>query len=166
MPLVPFSTLPAVARLWVFASESAVEADSERTLLDVVDEYLLGWRAHGTALTVGRDWRDHRFLAVAVDPRASDASGCSIDALFRVLKQLEQVVGTSLTSGGRVYFRDAAGVVQVTDRPGFIAMAQSGAVSGDTVVFDTTVQSAGEWNERFETNAARSWHGTLLPAMA
>jgi hypothetical protein len=31
-------------------------------------------------------------------------------------------------------------------------------------VFDPTVATAGEWRERFETEAAHSWHAAVLPA--
>lgn len=163
MPLVAFSDIPDDARVWVFASSHALSGDAESALLRDVDEFLSGWRAHGTPLGASRDWRDHQFLAVTVDPRSADASGCSLDALFRSFKSLERDMGITMLGGGRVFYRGASGVA-MTDRVGFDALASSGRVSADTPVFDTSVTSAREWRERFEVPASQSWHASLLSA--
>jgi hypothetical protein len=163
MPLVAFSSLPDDARVWAFGSADELSPESEAALLASVDEYLGDWRAHGSPLTVGRDWRDRRFLAIAVDQRDENASGCSLDALFRVLQGLEQSIGSSFLGNSRVYFRSEDGSVRVTDRAGFAALAQGGSVGPDSSVFDLSVQTAGGWRERFETSASNSWHQALLP---
>jgi hypothetical protein len=164
MPLVAFSEIPDSARVWVFASSSPLSGDAEATLLRQVDDFLDGWRAHGEPLSAARDWRDHQFLAVTVDPRDAAASGCSLDALFRIFRTLEREAGTTMLGGSRVFFRDASGAVVTTDRPGFDALASTGAVTADTPVFDPSVTTAGDWRTRFETTAGRSWHADLLPA--
>src|SRR5271168_2293589 len=78
MPAVPFETLPASARVWVFASDQPLTSEQAELLLGVVDEYLGEWRAHGQPLTCAREWRESRFLAVGVDQTDAYASGCSI----------------------------------------------------------------------------------------
>lgn len=163
MPIVAFSSLPDVSRAWVIASAAPLSQGAEQLLLTKVDEYLAGWRAHGEPLTVGRDWREHRFLTIAVDPMASDASGCSLDSLFRVFKALEQELGTTLLDSGRVYYRNESGAVQSVDRSGFADLTKRGVVTGETAVFDTSVQTIAEWRTRFEVPAARSWHSAMLP---
>jgi hypothetical protein len=162
MPLVAFSSLPDNARVWVFGSAEALSPDSETLLLAAVDDYLAGWRAHGSPLTVARDWRDARFLAIGVDQTQENASGCSLDALFRVLQGLESRLGSSLLGNARVYFRDPNGLVQVTDRAGFVTMAQTGSIGPHSRVFDLSVQTAAGWRDRFEKGAADSWHQALL----
>lgn len=163
MPLVAFSSLPDDARVWVFGSADELSPVSETTLLAAVDDYLGDWRAHGSPLTVGRELRDARFLAVGVDQRDENASGCSLDALFRVLQRLEPLIGSSFLGNARVYFRTRDGSIHVTDRAGFAAMAQGGLIGSDNRVFDLSVQTAGEWRRRFETTAANTWHHALLP---
>src|SRR5437868_8198163 len=111
MPVVPFETLPDSARIWVFGSDRLLTEDGAAARLRGVDDYLADWKAHGARLTVAREWRDGRFLAVAVDQSTAGASGCSIDGLFRVLQQLERSVGASLVGGGRVFYRDSTSAV-------------------------------------------------------
>jgi hypothetical protein len=161
MPAVPFDALPDDARLWVFATEPALTDEAAVQLLATVDEFLAGWAAHGAPLRAARDWRDGRFLAVAVDQRTENASGCSIDGLFRSLRALEPAVGAALLAGGRVFWRDAAGRVQSGDRAALRRAADGGAVSPATPVFDTTVTAAGDWRARFERPLAESWHARV-----
>ncbi|HEY5088187.1 MAG TPA: hypothetical protein VII66_12585 [Gemmatimonadaceae bacterium] len=164
MPLVAFSSLPDDARVWVFGSAAKLPSEPEAILVAAIDDYLTGWRAHGSPLTVGRDWRDGRFLAIAVDQRDENASGCSLDALFRVLRDLEPQLGASLLGNARVYFRGKDGSVRVTDRAGFAELALAGSIKPESHVFDLSVQTVGEWRDHFETGAAVSWHRALLPA--
>jgi hypothetical protein len=159
MPAVPFDSLPDSARLWVFAAADPVRGEAAEALLARVDAFLAGWAAHGVPLRCARDWRDDRFLAVAVDQSVEGASGCSIDGMFRTLHSLESTLGTTLLGGGRVYWRDDAGVVQVADRAEF-----GRRIGGDGAppVFDTTVTTAGDWRARFERPLAESWHARLV----
>jgi hypothetical protein len=162
MPIVPFDSLPDDARVWVFASDRPVTGDGATRLLAAVDNYLSRWAAHGMPLTCARDWREDHFLAVAVDQRDAHASGCSIDGLFRTLRSLESAIDASLVGGGQVHFRDAGGEIRAVPRDEFGGLAAAGRVSKATRVFDPTVATAGEWRERFETDAERSWHAALL----
>ena len=162
MPRVDFRSLPDDARLWVFAADRPVTGPSAERLLGEVDGFLDDWAAHGQPLTCARDWREERFLAIGVDQGDAHASGCSIDGLFRILRNLEAAVGASLLGGGRVLYRDASGAVRTVSRDEFSTLATQGAVSGRTLVFDATVGTAGAWRERFERPAAESWLAALL----
>lgn len=164
MPLVNFETLPNEARAWVFAAAAPVTGAAAVALLDMVDDHLRAWRAHGAPLVCAREWRDDRFLVVAVDEAATGASGCSIDALFHALRAIEGQVGSSLVASGQLYWRDASGVVQVSDRPSFRALAAAGGIHGETHVFDTTITSVGTWRSAFEKPARDSWHARFLAA--
>jgi len=164
MPLVPFATLPDDARVWVFASQAPLDEVDEPRLLAAVDGYLLTWKAHGAALTCAREFREEYFLAVGVDERASGASGCSIDGLFRVLQKIEDGIGTTMVGGGNVYFRDPTGLVVWCTRSQFELMSKMREVSAETKVFDLTVTTVGEFRSGFERPAGASWHKALLSA--
>ena len=162
MPIVNFDSLPDDARVWVFGSDRPLDAGAAQRLLGVVDAHLVQWAAHGAPLMSARDWREDRFLTVAVDQRTTGASGCSIDALFRQLQTLERELGVAIVGGGRVFYRDSGGAVQSTDRSGFAELADRGAVGPDTIVFDPTVATLGAWRSSFERRASESWHGLLI----
>lgn len=161
MPLVPFDTLPDDSRCWVFAARAPLDDVDQPRLMTAVDRYLKQWKAHGAALVCGRVFRDEHFLVVAVDERASNASGCSVDGLFRTLQEIEDGIGTSMVGGGNVYFRDGE-LIHCVPLPDFEQLAVSGDVNGDTIIFDTTVTTLGAYRERFESPAQASWHRQLL----
>jgi hypothetical protein len=162
MPLVPFETLPDSARVWVFGSDRPLTEDATKALLKGVEGHLEEWKAHGEPLTVGYEWRFGRLLVVGVDQRTAGASGCSIDGLFRVLQGLESEVGAKLVGGGRVFYRDSKGEVQSADRSELKAMAASGALDENSVVFDTSLSDLGSLRSGFEKAARKSWAASLL----
>ncbi|HYC50664.1 MAG TPA: hypothetical protein VEB19_06075 [Gemmatimonadaceae bacterium] len=157
MPAIRFTELPDHARVWVFASDRPLLGDDARALLDEVDAFLAQWKAHGAPLRSAREWRDDRFLAIGVDPDAEQASGCSIDGMFRGLRELEQRLGTTLVAGGRVFYRDAAGAPQLAPRKELPSLAKRGALTSDTAVFDTSVTSVRDWRSHFEVRARDTW---------
>ena len=158
MPLVEFRALPDDARVWIFAASEQVTGDQADRLLSAVDEWLVDWKAHGEPLTCARDWRDDRFLAVGVDQSSAGASGCSIDALFRVFKALQAAGGPSMLGGSRVFHRGVSGEIVAQSRDEFAKTL----VGPDTIVFDTTVTSAGAYRESFEKALRDSWHRELF----
>lgn len=164
MPLTDFAKMPDDARVWVFGASAPIDDVDGPRLVAAVDSFLLQWKAHGHPLTCARDWRDDRFLVVGVDQRTEGASGCSIDGLFKTLQQLESAIGANLVGGGRVYFRDALGMVHSVTRQEFESMGKRGEVTGETPVFDTTLTTAGAYRRAFEQPARDGWHKTLLPA--
>ena len=162
MSLVQIEDLPDTSRAWVFGADHDLDDSATDLLLRDVDRFLAQWHAHGAPLTTARDWRDHRFLTIAVDQSTAGASGCSIDGLFRSLKALESRLGASLVTSGLIFYRDQKGRVQAVDRERFSELGTEGTITPSTRVFDPTVTSLGEWRARFELNAEDSWHSKLL----
>jgi hypothetical protein len=161
MPVVNFQELPAEARVWVFASDKPLVGADARQLLSAVDDFLAQWKAHGAPLRSAREWRDDHFLAIGVDPTAEQASGCSIDGLFRGLRTLESALGTALVAGGRVFYRDERGGVAKATRRDVPALFERGALSDATPVFDTSVTDAASYRAAFERPARESWVAAL-----
>jgi len=162
MPRISFHELPSDARVWVFASDRPLLGDEANVLLEAVDDFLSQWKAHGAPLRSAREWRDDRFLAIGVDPTAEQASGCSIDGLFRGLQQLERALATGLVAGGRVFYRDGKGVPRLALRKEVPTLFDRGVITGDSPVFDTSVTEARAWRERFELPARETWVASLL----
>ena len=154
-----FERLPDEARLWVFASERLLTGRERAALLARVDDFLSRWKAHGAPLAAGRAWLYDRFLAVAVDERVTPPSGCSIDALVRMIRELEAEIGCRLVDNTPVYYRSPAGVERVT-RGGFRKLADAGEVTPDTLVFNNTITRLEEFRGgKWEGPARHSWQG-------
>jgi len=66
---------------------------------------------------------------------------------------LESKVGASLVGGGRVFYRDGTGAVQSASRGDVPGLSTSGAITKDTVVFDTSLTDLGAFRSGFEKRA-------------
>ncbi|MGH9159012.1 MAG: ABC transporter ATPase [Vicinamibacteraceae bacterium] len=162
MPQVLFESLPEDARAWVFAADRSLAEPEQARLLAEVDGFLDDWAAHGVPLSTARELRYDRFLLVAVDERAAGASGCSIDALVRRMKQVGDAIGVTLLDRAPVYYRTGSEVVRVS-REEFADRATRGDVTPETLVFNNAVTSVGEIRAgRWETPASGSWHGQVF----
>lgn len=159
MARVPFSVLPPTARLWVFAADRALNDAERAALLAELDRFLDVWAAHKVPLPAARELRYAQFVLIGVDESSTGASGCSIDALMREMKHLEQLFHITLVDHGPVMFRDEGGIRRVS-RAEFQELAEGGRITGDTVVFDNTQTSVGALVDgKWETRAAEAWHG-------
>jgi len=155
---IPFTSLPADARLWIFAAARPLNDAEQQRLLGLVDAFLDRWTAHDHPLTSARELRYGQFLFVAVDESSAGASGCSIDAMVRSMSALEQELGVELVNHGPVLYR-ANGQIVRDDRPAFAERARRGEVSPDTVVFNNTLTRVADVRDgRWEVPARDSWH--------
>ena len=165
MPIVPFDELPPDARLWIFGAERPLSEAERVRVIGEVDAFIRQWTAHDAPLTTARDVRYDQFIFVAVDERAAGVSGCSIDALVSSLRVLEADLGTEIIGGASIWYRQNGpeGEIRRISRSAFKELAESGLVSGDTIVFDLSLTRVGELREgRWESSARQSWHQKYL----
>ena len=158
MPRVGFEQLPEHARLWIFAAQRELDDPERARVLEEVDRFIDQWTAHNVPLTAARDWRQGRFLMIGVDEEAAGLSGCSIDALVRRMKVLQEELGVELVNNAPVLFKNG-GTIERVSRERFAELVEAGAVSLETPVFNNTLTRvrdlrAGCW----EVRAEDSWH--------
>ncbi len=89
MPRVDISQLPDASRIWIFGISPALDARKSSHVLSAVDRFLDEWSAHGQPIVSGRELLHGSFLVIGVD-KQSETSGCSIDRMFGLLRQLER----------------------------------------------------------------------------
>jgi hypothetical protein len=128
-----------------------------------LEAFVAGWAAHGMPLSAGYEWREGRFILVAVDDRQTAPSGCSIDSLVRTLGRVEEEMQVEIIGNAPVWYRDGDGVPTRVSRPVFRALAREGRVGLDTVVFDLSLTRLEDLRAgRFEGLAREHWHARLV----
>ncbi len=158
-----FPHLPDSSRLWVYGVGRPLTEDEESDLLARVDTFLDGWKAHGHPLAAAREWLYGRFLLVGVDDGVTPPSGCSIDALVRILRSMESDLETEIVGGAAVWYADGEGHVERVSRAEFKERAESGLVSEETTVFDPSITRVGELRAgEWERPAGDGWHRKYL----
>ena len=163
MKLPALEGFPGSSRIWIFGAERELDPEEAGVLLEAVDDFISGWAAHGAPLRAGRAWCYGRFLIVGADTRATSPSGCSIDALVRVLRDIEGRLETRFLGNEAVWYRDVRGRIRKASRPEFRALAGSGTVTPASVVFDNSITDLAQLrNGRWEGPAGERWHAAFF----
>src|ERR1700736_3931907 len=118
MPTTTIDALPDDSRIWIFPISPALDAERRARLLAGADRFLAAWAAHGAPIRSAREVVDDSFLVIAVD-RDAETSGCSIDRMFGLLRQLERELGLSILDPNRVFVRHGDGRVEGVSRDVF-----------------------------------------------
>jgi hypothetical protein len=167
VPGIPYIAIPEHARAGVVGAAQPVVGDDAERLVAAAETFLLTWHAHGEPVIGAMDWLYDHFLIVAADEQATGVSGCSIDSLFRALKEVERELGVTLLDSSLVWFRGMGGHVAALARAEFRQMVCRGEITEATTVFDNTVGTVGqircgEWEPPFGT----AWHSRAFTPRA
>ena len=156
---LPISQAPCL----IFPASRALPQDEADALMQELNAFLSGWASHGSPVQGAAALLENRFVVVAHRP--DEIAGCSRDSLLFFLQKAAKDRGFEWQGGARVFYRDADGSVANVDRPTFRKLAAEGAVTGDTVVYDSAVrETAAVLNGKFALRAADSWHAKLIGA--
>jgi hypothetical protein len=164
MSLVMFDRLPDESRVWIYGINRALTSSEQEQLSVRMDRFIEQWTAHRADLDAGWQLVHEQFIVIAADESATAASGCSIDSLVHHLRDLEATFSIEiLNSNSRVFYRDQMNRITSEERSAFADVVASGALQGDTLVFDNTIQIAGElrkgaWEKPFQS----SWHWDIF----
>src|SRR5438876_2591602 len=105
LPRTDMNSLHDDARIWIFGVSPALDDAKRARMLEQVDLFLRDWAAHNVPVISAREILHDSFLVVAVD-KQSETSGCSIDRMFGLLRQLERDLGVAILDPNRVFVRD------------------------------------------------------------
>ncbi|QNH64231.1 hypothetical protein H4317_18985 [Hymenobacter sediminicola] len=153
---VPFDQLPASARVWIYqASRSLTEAEEAR-IQPLLSRFAEEWTSHGRTLQASAEVLHHQFLVVGLDEAVADASGCSIDASVRFVRELEQLLDISLLEKSQLAFL-VDEQVRLLDRRQLKEAVEAGQLTSTTPYFDATVSRKDTLKSAFPAPAGTTW---------
>lgn len=158
-----FASLPAQARLWIYAADRPLSEAVQNQLLARLDLFLATWKSHGRDVMGAATIYADQFLMLGAYLTNGEISGCGIDASVHQIESLAKDTGFSWASPLLIYYRNAEGEVCITPRNRFRQAIQSLEVNGDTFVFDLALQTIGDLHTTgFEKMAANAWHARIF----
>lgn len=153
---VPFTSLPAATRIWVFQANRPFTTDelqmAEKQLRAFTDE----WAVHGSPLDTSFAIKYHQFIVLAADESHQSASGCSIDSSVRVLKAIEQSTGVQLFDRTLVAFKRGEQVVLFPLQQLKQKFAE-GILNEDSLTFNNLVSTKGAFEKEWLVPAGETW---------
>ncbi len=154
------SDLPETARIWIYGTEEALTVPQCQALEAHMEAFLAEWNSHQQKVMPGWQLVHDQFVIISADETAMNLSGCSIDSMFHALEAFNKTSGLKFaSSGNQIFYRDNDGTIRCVDRPSFRSLAQQGAVSEKTIVFNNVIQTVGDFAAgRWEIPMSDSWH--------
>lgn len=161
--LKPLFSLPDDARVWIYASDRALDEVEQARLVEVLDSFCENWRSHGRRVESAATVLEGRFAVIAGDIPDGDISGCGIDASVHALDQAANEIGLMWLPALAVHYREQNGSITSVSRAEFRSMVRSGRVTPRTPVFDVSIETLRALRAgRFEQPAEATWHGRVF----
>lgn len=159
--LVAFNTLPESARVWIYQCNRSFSEQELTEIRSDLDAFIGNWTAHGNELKAGYEIKYKRFIVLALDQSAQNATGCSIDASVHFIQHLEKKYDVLLLDKMNVSYKQGE-FIAYKSLLDFKSMAKNKAISKNTIVFNNLVTNKGEYEEHWEVPASESWHSRFL----
>lgn len=152
---VPFESLTPEARVWLYQTTEPIGSNHE-LLAGFLTSFTESWKSHGVPLAASfRILHDH-FVVIAVDESVHAASGCSIDGVFRAMKEAEQLTGLN-------FFDRQMIALFENERLLFIAQKElkqkflEGIWTNTSLTFNNLIQKKSELETNWRVPVSQSW---------
>ncbi len=149
-------------RLWVFQSDRAFTELEINQISNTIKQHLAKWNAHGIPLEGGFAIRYNQFIIVNVNEDQSQASGCSIDSLTRVIQGVEKDFGLSLLNRMNIAFIEEGAGVSILSLKDFKQAVKKGEINSEAIVFNNAVSNLADFNKNWEVKLKNSWAKHLV----
>jgi hypothetical protein len=153
---VPFNQLPASARIWIYQAHRPFTTSEEQALLPLLQQFATEWTSHGRALEASAAILHRQFLVIGLNEAVAGASGCSIDASVRFVRQIEEQFELELLDKSRMAFLLNSQVLLMT-RAELKQAVEQGQVAPTTLYFDNTVATQAQLLAHWPAPAATTW---------
>ena len=153
---VAFDRLPPRARVWIYQASRPLTETELIPLLPRLAAFAEEWTSHGRQVAASAQFLHRQFLVIGLDEEVAGASGCSIDASVRFVRELEQLLGVGLLEKSQMAFL-ADGELRLLTRRELRAAIAAGQVRADTLYFNNTVSTKGELDEQWPAPAGQTW---------
>lgn len=130
-------------KVWVYLSSKTLEGEILKGVLEQGQTFVQNWKAHEMPLSASFEVLHNRFIVVKVNETQYNASGCSIDKLLRLIKQLEADYAIELLNRLLVAYESKNGV-EVVHASKIKELLEAGVVNAETIFFDTAVSDSAK----------------------
>ncbi|MCU0382877.1 MAG: hypothetical protein MUF68_02315 [Cyclobacteriaceae bacterium] len=157
--ITTFEFLPDNARVWIFTANKKLNAEIVSTIRQQLDRHLAGWTAHGNSLLAAHIILEDYFLVVGLNQNEADASGCSIDSLFRMIKAVGDNNSIDFLNRENVALHTESGIKLVERK----ILKQFLANNNVQFVYNTLVNTKKDVTHHFKQEIKTSWVARFLP---
>jgi hypothetical protein len=149
------------SKVWIYQSNRRFTDAEAEEIQQKLDAFTTQWTAHGHQLKAKAEIPYQFFIVLIVDQDAASATGCSIDASVRVIKEIEQAYHVDLFDRFNIAYK-IDDQVFVNTKEDFETLVSIKKITVDTIVFNNLVQTLEEYQQKWEVPLENSWHKMIF----
>lgn len=148
-------------RVIIYPASRPFTPKESKVIAEKLYDFLATWAAHGKPLSSSFKIEKNQFIIVCVDEEKEAASGCSIDSLSGIMRELDQEFNLGLFDGMKASFVED-GEVKTMKLQEFRKGLKDGSISQDIEVFDFSKNSYIAFLSDFLLPLNKSWAGIYI----
>ena len=148
-------------RVIIYPASRSFTPKESKVITEKLYDFLSTWAAHGKPLTSSFKIEKNQFIVVCVDEEKEAASGCSIDSLGGVMREIEAEFQLGLFDRMKASFVES-GEIKTLKLQDFRKGLKEGTISKDIEVFDFSKNFYIEFLSDFLLPLRRSWAGIYV----
>lgn len=148
-------------RVIIYPASRPLTAKESMVITQKLYDFLGSWAAHGKPLSSSFKIEKNQFIVVCVDEEKEAASGCSIDALGGIMREIDQENQLGLFDRMKASFVDN-GQIKTMKLQDFRNGLKSGEIATDIEVFDFSKNTYIAFLSDFLLPLKRSWAGVYI----
>lgn len=148
-------------RVIIYPASRPFTPKESKVITEKLYDFLATWAAHGKPLESSFKIEKNQFIIICVDEEKEPASGCSIDALGGVMKEIDQEFQLGLFDRMKASFVEN-GELTTMKLQDFRKGLKEGEISKDIEVFDFSKNTYVAFLSDFLLPLKRSWAGIYV----
>lgn len=148
-------------RIIIYPASRPFTAKESKVITEKLYDFLATWAAHGKPLSASFKIERNQFIIICVDEEKEAASGCSIDELGGIMREIDAAYDLGLFDRMKASFVQK-GEVQTMKLQDFRKALKEGRLPTDIEVFDFSKNTYIAFLSDFLLPLQRSWAGIYL----
>jgi hypothetical protein len=147
-------------RVIIYPASRPLTTKEAKVITEKLYDFLAGWAAHGKPLSSSFKIEKNQFIIICVDEEHEVASGCSIDSLGKVMREIDEEFSLGLFDRMKASFVEN-GDVKTLKLIDFKNKIRNGEIAKDIEVFDFSKNTYLEFIGNFLLPFEKSWASVI-----
>ena len=148
------------SRIWIFQANRKFSTEEKNIIISKLKNFITDWNAHGAALLADFELPYDQFVVVGVDENQAAASGCSIDKLTKIMRELDAEFNFEFLNRMLVAYEQNE-EIKIEKLPTFKKNVKEGLIK-DVNVFNNGIAKFSDLKSSWILPLDQSWAKTLL----
>ncbi len=144
------------SRVWIYLASRAFEDQDLPWIREELNQFALGWTAHGQPVKGFAGLFLNQFLIFLADETRTGISGCSIDSSVREVKMIETRTGIACFDRNQIAFW-IDGQIRLVPLDKIEAAFHEGKMGPHSLFFNNLVATKSELDSSWLVEAENSW---------